>query len=867
MADFEKVVNIIFQGDDQSEKAFRSVASNVADLESIGTAVAAPFAKIADGILIADAALAAFVAGGMALAIREAGRFGDAFAEISTLIEAPAENLADFRSEIVEYAKESSASIGDINAAIYTAISAGVDYSQALNVLSNAEKLSIAGKADLEATTRLLASSLNAYGESTEEATRYSDVFFQTVKLGQTTLPELADGLSQVTGIAAGAGVPIETLMASIAALTATGAPTSQAITQIRSAIAAIVKPSSEAATLAESLGIQFNATALKTKGFEGVLKDVYTATGGNNEQLAILFGSVEALNAVQVLGADRAGKFAAALLDMAQAAGSTQKAFETMANNFSLINQNMLNNLQAVLIEVGTKLLPGYFDAASGIKEIVQAISAGVQAGAFDELFKAFDGFAASAKDFLFEVARALPDALALIDFSGLISAIRGLGGIFADLFGEIDLTDADDLAGALQGIVDAFEALVNISSGMAEAFRPYVEAVAAAIQGTADLDAETQKAFGELIGNAKMVMEAGAWIAGAFFIMGKAGSDFRNVFDLIVGTARVFVNVVQVAFDQLAGMVTEAVREILDFAANAADFIGAEEIAASLRKTVSEIEGIQEGIFQNQAEQFEDLIDGYNQAIGVFSSETGEAKKAIVDLNREIEKSPQILSTAAENIAAWQVDPILQKHLVLQVEPDAGAKVQAQVSNVIADVEAIKVAELKPQIEKESAKKFDEQLALMKIEAETVQNAVEWEAKVNIAQVEAAARVAEAAFGSINAAVESTGETISNLWGALGSGDLSLRQKLMLEDDIREEATLRKKAFEQQQAYTSAAMANMQKLQERMDRGDALYSIECEGIYPELEMLLWAVVERLQIRANASGSAFLLGIDPSLA
>ena len=54
-----------------------------------------------------------------------------------------------------------------INASIYTAISAGIDYKESIAALSEAERLSVAGKADLESTIRLLASTLNAYGAST----------------------------------------------------------------------------------------------------------------------------------------------------------------------------------------------------------------------------------------------------------------------------------------------------------------------------------------------------------------------------------------------------------------------------------------------------------------------------------------------------------------------------------------------------------------------------------------------------------------------------------------------------------------------------------------------------------------------------
>ena len=93
MADLEKTVAIIFQGDDRLSKTVRDINRQFGQFGDVAQTVAAPLASVAEGILKADAALAALAVGGMALAIREAGQFGDAFNEIATLIDMPRENL------------------------------------------------------------------------------------------------------------------------------------------------------------------------------------------------------------------------------------------------------------------------------------------------------------------------------------------------------------------------------------------------------------------------------------------------------------------------------------------------------------------------------------------------------------------------------------------------------------------------------------------------------------------------------------------------------------------------------------------------------------------------------------------------------
>ena len=66
---------------------------------------------------------------------------------------------------------------------------------------------------------------------------------------------------------------------------------------------------------------------------------------------------------------------------------------------------------------------------------------------------------------------------------------------------------------------------------------------------------------------------------------------------------------------------------------------------------------------------------------------------------------------------------------------------------------------------------------------------------------------------------------------------------------------------ASPQQKLIEQQMKLNELKL-ERYKSGNAAISITADGLQPHLEMILWEILEKIQIRANESGAEFLLGI-----
>lgn len=838
MANVSRTVDIIFNADDRVTKAVKSISASLDQLDRIAMKIVDPFAALGKGVIAADAALTAIAVGGLAIAIKSAGEFNEQFAEISTLVQATAEDLESFRGNIIQYAASSTQSIDNITAAIYTAISAGIDYADSIDFVTESEKLAVAGRADLESTTRLMASTLNAYGASTEEAARYSDVFFKTVELGLTTIPELAGSMAQVSTIAAQAGIPIETLSAAIATLTAAGLPTEKAMTSLRTAISNIISPSEGAKSAAAELGIQYDAAALKSRGFENILKDVFTATEGNVGAVSELFGNVRGLGSALVLGGDVAGKFTNALEEMRNATGATAIAFEKMQDSFTYVNQRLLNNIEVLLITIGTKLEAGYADTVNAITKIFQSLSSAINEGVFNDIFAAFDNFGDRLSRFLSELAEALPEALTAIDFSPLLDALDEIGVKVLGLFDDIDLTDPEDLADVLQDIINTIASLVTISGGMIEVFGDVFKLIKTGIDDFNNLGDASKESLGKLAAGAIIIQEAGLYLGSAILTLADSGYNLKGTFEFIADSIKFLFHSVRLVTSEVAVAVASTIYGFLTVA-EAVTF-GMVDTINEARTAVGEF--VAGGVIdiEETSGKLDQLFKDTEGSIDESMSKAAEDVKKVGQAVDEDIPDSKIVKTGA----AWDT---LQAGII-----------QEQIDKDIPEERSIEVI---PTMEPKSVIDIK---ARLEAEAKIMEKSLELQAEIDIAQIEADTERIKAAFESINVAIQDTGDVITALFGQLAAGDIDIQTRWNIEQQIREENERREASLELQKALTEAQIAALRARITAFQRGDPLITVNAEGLEPHLEAIFFYILEQIQIRVNEEQQDFLLGINP---
>ena len=263
-------------------------------------------------------------------------------------------------------------SASEIANAMYNALSAGIEPSkEAIEAfITTAGKLATGGMEDMGRAVDVLSGVLNAYGASAQEAARYSDILFQTVNLGKTTIPELSSSLSQVVPTAAAAGVELEQVGAALAEMTARGIPTSMAATRLNQLLVEMQKPGGELAKVLQRAGISLET--LRNEELPTVLGRIQEALKKTGKTATQVFGSSEAAAAFNALTVNL-GSFEQKLQDIANASGVTEEAFSTMADT----TENRVKAMQASLDAFFASMLRGLGPMGAGFQLVTRQLAA----------------------------------------------------------------------------------------------------------------------------------------------------------------------------------------------------------------------------------------------------------------------------------------------------------------------------------------------------------------------------------------------------------------------------------------------------------------------------------------------------------
>lgn len=380
-------------GFDDAKKSAGGFADAILSGKGLGNALGAIGPAAIAGVAVAGiAAVGAVLVDSTAKAVK----FQEGMANVMTLLPGAGKEIEE---ELTSVIRDLQTELGITSEkslpAMYQALSAGVPQDSIGEFMDTAAKAAIGGSIDMELAVDGLTSVVNAYGSDVIDAATASDVLFTTVRLGKTNMQELSGSLSQVTPLAAAAGVGIDQVGAAIATLTAGGTQTSVATTQLKAMFSEMGKDTTVVAQAFKSVSGQSFPEFIKSgKTVEdalGLLSDYADDTGTTINNL---FGSVEAGSAALVLTGSGAEMFSSALGQMGEAAGATNAAFETMDNTVSRRMEKIGVKIDSFMERIGEKILPI-------VEDVILPAVEGVM-GFLDMLFgKIDDGTAQSVVSF----------------------------------------------------------------------------------------------------------------------------------------------------------------------------------------------------------------------------------------------------------------------------------------------------------------------------------------------------------------------------------------------------------------------------------------------------------------------------------
>ena len=265
-----------------------------------------------------------------------------------------------------------AASSNQLLAASYDVASAGFNRAADISkILEASVRGASGGMTDIATVSDAATSVMNAYGFSTDKVSKIVDGFIQTQNDGKIVVGQYAGQIGRVAPIASAAGVGLDELNAAISTVTAQGVPVESTFAGIGQVMASILKPTSEAATTAKQLGLEFNTAAIKSKGFAGFLQDVIDKTGGSEVEITKLFGSVDALKALMPLISNDLKTFNKNLENQRNSTGAASDAADIMGQTVSSQLSRIVNSITTLVRGLDQVLGP----AIKGILDLINTV------------------------------------------------------------------------------------------------------------------------------------------------------------------------------------------------------------------------------------------------------------------------------------------------------------------------------------------------------------------------------------------------------------------------------------------------------------------------------------------------------------
>ena len=353
---YDLMIKIGAKSDGTLRKACAAADKDLASLsksaKAVGKAAAAGFAA-------ATTAAAAF----STAAVTAAAGYQKELSNVQTLLTGTDEEIAartaSISSDVLSISDKTGVATSNLTDGMYQVISAFGDVDDASSILETAAKSAAAGNTTTD-SVNLLSAVTKGYGDISAEAVqKAADLSFATVRLGQTSFPELASSIGKVVPLASALGVQQEELYGTFATLTGVTGSTAEVATQYKSVLSGLMSPSKSMDAALSKIGYSTADAAIKSLGFQGTLEALMGTVGGDTQAMAKLFSSVEAQTAILALCGEQSSTYAEKTAEMYNATGAADEAFARQTDNLDYKIQKLTNRFQNFLTKAGLKLLP----------------------------------------------------------------------------------------------------------------------------------------------------------------------------------------------------------------------------------------------------------------------------------------------------------------------------------------------------------------------------------------------------------------------------------------------------------------------------------------------------------------------------
>lgn len=639
-----------------------------------------------------------------------------------------------------------------------------------------------------------------------------------------------------------------------------------------------------------QGLSAVMTLTGSQADAFAGSLGAMGKAAGAVDAAFAKMNGSVEqssekAVNALKALLVeigtpllDEFGGIATAIAKVFAAVADSVKDgalsglveyIESLAGEIQEAFEQIATSLPAALAKAD---LSGFTKGLDAVVGSVKGLFDGFDLGSADGLARAIETLGAALLGLSKYAAGVIESFEPMFDL--LVEVGKGAAGVDSSVFalaGNIGgvVTQANLLAGGLTGLVPLFEgllALLVVKQGVG-----LVGAMGALATGSG--------ALATALGSAGLVAAAGAAgyavgtvlndgidkvvssVSGSETTLGAWLADLVNSADDAKGFA-VTVDGLRISIEDLNQGV-ESGKYVWD------DVTGAWTSAVKQADVLAE--GL-DGVAGAVRKVSKDGITEYVDAMGNVVKYTEDSAGALQRWNDAVLAAGGVLdesTSGAQSFADANRAVFDTTTAIVPIIDEATGKVVGYEQNLLATGKALDTVGKSTDGIKKSAEelaKAEEAAQKLKLEMEKLASnerikTLEFKAQIDVARIQADAQKTVAAFESISTAIDSTGTTMTGLFGLMGNDKLSFRELFALEAEADKESKRRDEALKLQKDLTEAQIEMMQAQTDAINSGDGLIKISGDGLQPHLEAFMWEILKAIQVRVNADGLKMLLG------
>lgn len=349
---------------DETEKANKKIKESQKALETYAVSVTSSLTAAA------------------AASVNMANKFNEGFSRVATLIPGATARIKELQENVLDLSPAVGKTTQDLTEGLYEIISGFGDSADSAKTLTLAAKAAAAGSSTTKEAIALLSAVTKGYGDTSLDAQKkVSDLAFTTLKLGQTSMSELASSIQKTTSSSKELGVTQEELFSVFASGTGVIGGAAEVATKLQAAYTELMKPGDALLEAFEKLGVQTGTELIqKFGGLQGAFNALKNVADETGVAVNTLFGSAQAGSLVLYEAGAGAAKATASLEAMQNVVGATDEAFaettEHGVNSFGFQLQQLQLNAQKMAIKLGQELIPALQTLLKPVMSIVNLLA-----------------------------------------------------------------------------------------------------------------------------------------------------------------------------------------------------------------------------------------------------------------------------------------------------------------------------------------------------------------------------------------------------------------------------------------------------------------------------------------------------------